>query len=65
MEAHISKWAIMTDAEERVHLTTAEHNGSLTQSKEFKEGFSKGGTFRDEQCGRTGAQKEDKKGHVR
>lgn len=48
-----------------MHLTTAEHNGSLTQSKEFKEGFTKEGTFRDEQCGRTGAQREDKKGHVR
>lgn len=52
------------DAEKRVHLTMADHNRSLTQSKEFKEGFAKEGTFRDEQCGRTGAQREDKKGHA-
>lgn len=50
-----------TDAEERVHLTMAERNRSLIQSKEFKGSFAKEGTFRNEQCGRTGAQREDKK----
>lgn len=38
------------DPQEKAHIAMAEHNRWLTHSTEIKEGFSKEGTFRDEQA---------------